>query len=318
MPLDRQVESLLQAMAQTKSVRLFDMPLKAARDLYRVTSQSLDLTNIPVGQVQNHSIETDGMTIPVRLYTPVGAGPDPLPLVIYFHGGGFVFGDLETHDATCRYLVSESGMKILAVDYRLAPEHPFPAALEDAYASVVWAEKNASDLGVDANRLAVGGDSAGACLAAQVCIKARDEKGPQLGYQLLIYPITDFAAQTESRKRLSTGYVLEQQSLDWFNRQYIPPHISADDPCVSPLRFENLTKLPPAYILTAEFDPLVDEAKAYADRLDKAGVDVTYIEHKGMIHGFCNMTGVIEEAKVALRSAAEALKKVLGSGAEVK
>lgn len=311
MILDPQVKELLATLAAKKAPRLWDMSLAAGRALYRTTAHMLDLKDISIGQIENRVLPGPAGDIAVRLYTPVAASSGALPLLVYFHGGGFVIGDLDTHDATCRILCNESGVKLMAVDYRLAPEHKFPAALEDAFAAVAWAEKNAAAINIDANRIAVGGDSAGACLAAQVCQRARAEKNPRISFQLLIYPVTDFAADTQSRRQFARGYVLEKESIDWFFGHYVPEHMSFDDVTLSPLRCEDFSNLPPAYVLTAEFDPLRDEGKAYAECLMKAGVEVRYVEEAGVIHGFCNMTGVIEKARTALKDAATALSKAL-------
>jgi acetyl esterase len=313
MPLDPQVETLLRSLSERKAPRIWEIPVPEGRAMYRSTARALELKDVSIGRIENREIDGPAGKIPVRLYTPVGASSGLLPLLVYFHGGGFVIGDLETHDTTCRLICNESGVRLMAVDYRLAPENKFPAALEDAFAAVAWAEKNATDINVDANRIAVGGDSAGGCLAAQICLRARDEKAPHVAFQLLIYPGLDMNSDTPSRRRYAKGYILEEDSIKWFYKQYVPEGMSLEDRELSPLRADDFSNLPPAHIVTAEFDPLRDEGSAYADQLRAAGVEVTHIDYEGMIHGFCNMTGAIDVARTALKRAAADLRTALNT-----
>ncbi|MBX3506720.1 MAG: alpha/beta hydrolase, partial [Parvibaculum sp.] len=214
--------------------------------------------------------------------------------------------------ALCRTLANEAGMKVVAVDYRLAPEHPFPAAIDDAYAAVKWVEANASEIGIDPNRIAVAGDSAGGNLAAAVSLRAKAEKGPHIAFQLLIYPVTDAPRTTQSYKDFAAGHMLEAEGMDWFWNHYVlsagadPKH-----PYAAPLHAESLAGLPAAYVVTAGFDVLRDEGKAYAEALKKAGVEVEYVNYEGMIHGFFNMQGVLDVARDAVKAAAKALKDAL-------
>jgi acetyl esterase len=311
MSLDSQARAFLDQLATLGGPKLWEMAPQAARELYRGMSQLTDPQDVPIGKVENLTAKGPAGEIPIRTYTPVAAGGTAVPALIYYHGGGFVIGDLETHDALCRMLANEAGCKVISVDYRLAPEHPFPAAVEDAYGAARWVEENASDLGIDPNRIAVAGDSAGGNLAAVVCQLAREKDKPSIAFQLLIYPATEVNAQTESMRANAEGYFLEKGSLDWFMGHYIPRDADPKDPRLSPLLAEDLSGLPPAYIVTAGFDPLRDEGKAYAERLKAAGVEAEYVEYKGMIHGFFNMAGVLEVAKQAITDAGAAVKKAL-------
>lgn len=312
MTLDPQADALLKQMAANPLPKLWEVGAAQARAMYEMVSQALDPQGVPIGKTEDISIPGPGGAIPARVYTPVGGGGAAAPCLIYFHGGGFVIGSLQTHDALCRLLANESGAKVVAVDYRLAPEHKFPAAADDCYAAAVWVEQNAASLGVDPNRLAVGGDSAGGNLAAVVCLMAKAKGAPDLRFQLLIYPVTQARAQTESMKAFAEGYFLEKRGMDWFFDQYVPEGHDAADPYLSPLSATDLSGLPKALVITAGFDPLKDEGKAYADKLNAAGVRATYKDYPGMVHGFFNMSGVLDEGKKAIVHAAEALRTALG------
>lgn len=250
-----------------------------------------------VGDVRDDEVPGPVGPIGVRVYTPIGASPGPLGAMVFLHGGGWVAGGLETHDGVCRRLANASGCRVIAVDYRLAPEHPFPAAVEDAWAAVQAIAERADALGVDAARLGVAGDSAGAGLAAAVCQMARGG-GPRIAFQLLICPILDVAAESASRVALAEGYFLNRATLERDLELYAPP--DRTDPRVSPLRAGDLEGLPPAFIHTAEYDPFRDEGRAYARRLTEAGVEVSETCHAGMIHYFYAMPGVIRRSEEAL------------------
>jgi acetyl esterase len=312
MSLDPQVKALLDAMAaNTDQPRLIDLPPPAAREMYRAMGTALDLQGVPIGKVEDRTVPGPGGDIPVRIYTPVAAGGTG-PVLIYFHGGGWVIGDLETHDTLCRTLANEAGMKVIAVDYRLAPEHPFPAAFDDCFAVAKWVEKNSSEIGIDPNRIAVAGDSAGGNLAAAVSLQAKAEKGPHIAFQLLIYPVTDAPSDTGSYTSFAEGHFLERSGMDWFWNHYVlASGADAGDQRHSPLRAASLAGLPPAYVVTAGFDVLRDEGKAYADALKKAGVAVEYVNYEGMIHGFFNLQGAIDLSRDAVKAAAKALKDAL-------
>jgi acetyl esterase len=226
---------------------------------------------------------------------------------VFLHGGGFVIGDLETHDAVCRALTNRAQCVTLSVDYRLAPEHPAPAAGDDCYAATNWAYDNAKSLGVDPKRLAVGGDSAGGNLAAVVALMARDRSGPPIGFQLLIYPATNAAFDTYSHKTF-TDYFLTHEDCVYFWNQYSPSEAGRADPYVSPARANSHRGLPPALIITAEFDPLRDEGEAYAEILRAAGGSAKATRYDGMIHGFYSMAGILDQAKAAIEESAAALR----------
>ena len=235
----------------------------------------------------------------VRIYTPVQTSSERntgRPLLVFFHGGGWVVGDLETHDGLCRNLANAAGAVTISVDYRRAPEHKYPAAAEDAYASICWAAENARELGADPARLAVSGDSAGGNLAAVAALMARDRGGPLVACQVLLYPITDCLFDTPSYVEFADGHFLTQGAMLWFFQQYLTRPEEAFQPYVSPLRTASLAGLPPALVLTAECDVLRDEAEAYAERLKREGVSVEQIRCRGMIHGFLRRTDVFPQA----------------------
>src|SRR5579863_5266233 len=255
-------------------------------------------------RVEELSIPSTAGNVPARLYA---SGRDGLrPALVYFHGGGFVFGNLDTHDAVCRAIAKESGAVVISVDYRLAPEHKFPAAVDDSYAATVWVAANAARLGIDSSRIAVGGDSAGGNLATVVAMRCRDAGGPALASQLLLYPVTDVSSfETGSHREFGEGYFLTRAAMDWFTGHYVGSKELARSPEVSPLLATNLRGLPPALVITAEFDPLRDEGEVYARRLEQAGVPVTISRYPGMIHGFISMRGVLAGGRQAIQEAAE-------------
>ncbi|WP_034388687.1 alpha/beta hydrolase [Deinococcus sp. YIM 77859] len=242
--------------------------------------------------------------LPARLYTPEGEGPHPL--TVYFHGGGFVAYSIETHDSVCRELCAGARSAVLSVEYRLAPEHRFPAAVEDAYAALCWAAANGEALGADTSRLAVAGDSAGASLAMACTLRARDEGGPPLRAQLLIYPAADFVNvdRYPSRRENAEGFFLTEERMRFFGQMYLADPAHAAHPHVSPLHAAELHGLPPALVMTAEFDPLRDEGAAYAEALRQAGVRAEHLPGPGMIHGFANMTALSPAAAALLDRAA--------------
>jgi acetyl esterase len=251
--------------------------------------------------------------IPARLYVPAGA-PAPGPLLVYYHGGGWVQGSLDTHDAACRLLAHFAGVRVLSVDYRLAPEHPYPAAVQDAVAAFAWAAAEAGRLGVDPARIAVGGDSAGGNLAAVVAQAARDDDAlPSPAFQLLVYPAVDLAAKADSVRTFAEGFLLTERGMDWYLGKYAPDIARRAEPQASPLRAGDLSGLPPAYVATCVPDPLRDEGEAYAARLREAGVPVTLQRH-GQLHGFVNTTAV-PSSREALAVIAGALAQGLAAPA---
>lgn len=260
-----------------------------------------------LGRVEDVEIPGPGGALPLRVYALDEVGPRPA--LVYFHGGGFVVANLETHDAVCRSLAQQSGAVVIAVDFRLAPEHKFPAAVDDAYAATVWVAENAEQIGVDRRCISVGGDSAGGELAAVVCMRCRQAGGPALAAQVLIYPLTDLSScDSGSYRDFARGYWLTRAAMLWFRAHYLPSAESGLDPEASPLLARDLSGLPPALVITAEFDPLRDEGEAYARRLEEAGVPVTLSRYPGMVHGFVLMRGILTSGREAIRETAEFLK----------
>jgi acetyl esterase len=245
--------------------------------------------------------------IPVRLYTPAGGSRTP-GLVVYYHGGGWVIGDLESHDAVCRELSSRAGAAVLSVDYRLAPEHPYPASVDDAWAALEWAREQAGELGADADRMAVAGDSAGGNLAAVMALLARDQALP-LRLQVLVYPATDFSQRRPSFCDNGQGYMLTSTAIDWFEGHYAPDR---SDWRASPMLAESHRNLAPAVILTCEFDPLRDEGDAYAAKLQAAGVPVTHRCYEGLIHGAFSMGQVVPSAQAMMDDVVVAVREAVG------
>lgn len=300
MPLTPIVKSLLEAMATADGPSISDLPPVQGREMYRLMHQ--DLAKVDLHEVSDRSAGG----IPIRIYRP-DAG-DAKPCLVFFHGGGWVIGDLDTHDAPCRMLAKESGYVVIAVDYRLAPEHPYPTPLDDGYNAFCWIHENAQQLGIDPNKLAVGGDSAGGNMAAVVCLRARDESGPPIQHQLLIYPVTNAAMDTESYQDNGEGYMLTRSTMSWFFDHYLVEQ-DRQQPFVSPLLASDLGRLPPATVFTAEFDPLRDEGEAYGKRLEQAGVRTLIKRFDGQIHGFFTMTDAMPEALEAVSFAAQALNR---------
>ncbi|ETW98893.1 MAG: hypothetical protein ETSY1_17005 [Candidatus Entotheonella factor] len=308
MPVDPQVQTLLNALEEAGGAKFVEMSAIDARTWFNAFRRPFD---VPIGAVENRHIPGPGGDIPVRLFTPVNAGAGSLPVLVYFHGGGWVVGDLDSHDVVCRSLANASGCKIVSVDYRLAPEHPWPAAPDDCLAAVQWVVAHAAELGVDAGRLAVGGDSAGGNLAAAVTLRARAANGPNIAFQLLIYPAVDATMSLDSIESNGYSYFLEKAGMEWFYDHYLSHPADAKNPDVSPLFADDLSGLPPAYVVTAEYDPLRDEGRAYADKLQAAGVPVEYINYPTMIHGFFGFQAVVDVSGEAVRLAGEAVAKAL-------
>lgn len=268
----------------------------------------------PPGVAQVRELVADGPhgRIPLRLVRPLGAAKDTLlPGLVYFHGGGWVIGDLDTHDTLCRELANGSGACVISVDYRLAPEHRFPAAVDDAFAALRWVHERAAELKVDRTRLAVGGDSAGGNLAAVVAILARDDGHLPVDFQLLIYPATDQRRIAPSHTANGEGYLLTNDTMGYFIGHYLPDAAQYEDWRASPLLCANLTGLPPALVLTAGYDPLRDEGLQYAQRLTEAGNRATLVCFERQIHGFITMGRVIDEANAAVALCAATLRREL-------
>jgi acetyl esterase len=266
--------------------------------------------------VRELRIPGPGGDLSLRAYRPLGANPDVvLPLLVWFHGGGWVIGDLDTHDTLCRELANASGCALVAVDYRLAPEHPFPAAFDDALAATRWVARHAAELGCDATRLAVGGDSAGGNLAAAVTLAARDQADGQgalpIAFQLLVYPATDMRRGHGSHRSNGEGYILTRETIDYFVGHYLPPGTALTDWRASPLLAASHIGLPPALVLTAGYDPLVDEGLDYARTLTEGGGRASYVCFGRQIHGFITMGKVLDEANSAVSLCAAELRRAL-------
>ncbi|MBD8606761.1 alpha/beta hydrolase [Aeromicrobium sp. CFBP 8757] len=274
-----------------------------------VSSSRLAGGNPPIGAVTDRTIDGPGGPLRLRFYTPRGLSRRS-PALLFFHGGGWIYGDLESHDATCRFLAEEAQVRVVAVDYRLAPEAPFPAAVDDAMAAWAWIAEHAQGLGIDPTRIAVGGDSAGGNLAAVVAQQAVAAGGPTPAFQLLIYPATDFAERAPSRDTYAEGFFLTRAFMDLAEENYLVGGEDRSDPRLSPLHGD-VTGVAPAYVVTAGFDPLIDEGDAYAEKLRAAGVPVEHVTEDGLIHGFINMVSMGRTAPRAARRAAAALQRGL-------
>jgi acetyl esterase/lipase len=288
----------------------------AAARAERATEAEIVAHRPPLGMARVEPIRLPGPagTIAGRLYVPrppageATATAAASPLLVYFHGGGWVIGDLDTHEDACRFLAAHSESRVLSIDYRLAPEHPFPAAVEDAFAAYRWAVENAEQLGADPARIAVGGDSAGGNLAAAACLMARTASVPSPAMQLLFYPVAETGGTARSRRTFAEGFLLTRGDMEWFEERYLPPDVDRSDPRVALLEAGDLSGLPPAYVATAGFDPLRDEGEELARRLREAGVRVALRRHPGLVHTFVNLTAICPSARQAMLEAAGALR----------
>ncbi|QQK76944.1 alpha/beta hydrolase [Salicibibacter cibarius] len=302
MPLDPQAKTVLDFLSQGASLET--LPLEEARASF----EKLSATAQPefVENVEDRTIPGPDGDIPIRIYNPFTEGAHPA--LIFYHGGGWVVGSIETHDSLCRSLANLAQCIVISVDYRLAPEHKFPKAVEDAYAAAEWVAENGADIHVDTGHIAVGGDSAGGNLATVTAMIAKEKGGPSLSYQVLFYPSTGAGIPSESQRENGKGYFLTTDMMTWFAGKYFETFDELQNPYAVPLKAEDLSGLPPALVITAEFDPLRDEGKAYADELEKAGVDVVHSCYDGMIHGFVSMVAFISKGTEAIEQAAEALR----------
>ena len=305
MPLDPLIKALNdQAAAAPQTERTIEGSRAAYDGIIVLSGDPAEMA-----EVENLTIPGPAGEIPVRIYRP--SAEDGLPVCLYFHGGGFVIGSLESHDPICRELAASANVTIVSVDYRLAPEHAFPAGIEDCWAATQWVAAHGEELRVDASRLAVAGDSAGGNLAAVMTLRARDAGGPSISFQLLIYPATSHE-EFPSRAHPDTQTLfLNLELMRWFWQNYVPENFDPDSPELSPLLAEDLSGLPPALVVTAECDPLRDEGEAYAKRLLEAGVAVEYRQIDAMPHAFFHMAGALPAAKATIAEAAEALGKAL-------
>lgn len=309
------VKAFLDSMAAVPGPKMWEIAPAAAREAFVGMMQLVGPKDVPIGKVQNLVMPGPGGDLALRIYTPVAAKSEPLPTLVFFHGGGYVIGDLDTHDGLCRMFANDANMRVVAVDYRLAPEHKFPAAAEDAYAAVCWIEAHAADLGVDANHVAVGGDSAGGGLAAAVALMAKEKGAPKIAFQMLLFPVTEIGGQTASLREFASGYFLELATLEWFYDHYgAASEVDRGDPRMSPLLAKDFAGLPPAYIMVAGFDPLHDEGVAYGEKLRGAGVSVMLADYSDLVHDFIYMQAVLPQAPEAMKAAAAALKAALSAG----
>ena len=309
MPVTAEVKTILDLLASFEGPPIDEATPDELRANYM--AMSMAATKADLASVEDRVAPGPAGDIPVRVYVPVGAEAGPRPVLVYFHGGGWVIGSIETHDAAVRSLAARSGVTVVSVDYRLAPEHPFPAPLDDCVAAVEWVVASASELSIDPGRLAVGGDSAGGNLAAVVATRLRDTAAAPR-FQLLVYPVTDGTLSHESIEDNADGYFLTKDMMAWFWQHYVGSG-SRTDPACSPLHAptSSLEGVCPALVITAEFDPLRDEGEAYAAHLSAAGVPVTTTRYDGVIHGFFQMGDMIPEGVQALDQAAEALQRAL-------
>ena len=307
MPLDPDAAAILDAMTQSGAPLPWDLPPTLARKA--MEEASLPLPEIAMEKISDRTIPGPVGELPVRIYTPEGEPDgDAFPVLVFFHGGGWVIGSIESHDGMARALARDGRCVVVSVEYRLAPEDPFPAAADDCAAATRWVAENAALIGVDPARIAVGGDSAGGNLAAVVPQMFRDADGPALVFQLLIYPVTGFDRDAGSFIRNAEGYFLTRDAMLWFDGHYVPDAEQRANPYAAPLLAKDFSGLPPALVITAEFDPLCDEGEEYAAKLSQAGVPVTHTQYTGVFHGFFGMAGLIEKATAAQREVGEALR----------
>lgn len=310
--LHPQARALLDLIEQKGVPPTHTLAPKDARAFYRDRRSFTQPAPAAVREVLDLMMPGPGGDIALRLYRPLGSAAGArLPLLVYYHGGGWTIGDLETHDTLCRELANGAGCAVVAVDYRMGPEHRFPAAVDDSIAALAWVQANAQSLGVDASRIAVGGDSAGGNLAAVVSIAARDAGGPAIAFQLLIYPATDMRCTAPSHQTNGQGYLLTRDTIAYFRGNYIRDDRDDLDWRASPLLHENLKGLPPAFVLTAGFDPLRDEGMQYADKLTAAGNRCTLVCFERQIHGFILMGKVLDEANTAVQLCAAQVRQAL-------
>jgi acetyl esterase len=321
--LHPQARALLDLIEERKIPPAHTLEPAEARIQYRERRHFTQPTPPPVALVRELAAESEHGSVPLRLYYPSrGTGEsaaaegadEALPVLVYFHGGGWLMGDLDTHDTLCRELANGAGCAVVSVDYRMGPEHRFPAAVDDSLAAVYWVRQHAAELGVDAARIAVGGDSAGGNLAAVVAIAARDAQDLPLMFQLLIYPATDMRRTAPSHKTNGQGYLLTADTMTYFHDHYITDPAHDFDWRASPLLRDDLENLPPALVLVAGFDPLHDEGLMFAQRLSEAGNQASLISFERQIHGFVLMGKVIDEANTAVALCAAQLARAFNAG----
>ncbi len=309
MALDPQVQALLDAAVKANLPPLWRLTPDQARAQYLQRVRRLEPKDETIHRVEDRAIGGTDQQIAIRIYRPRDTETgELLPVLVWYHGGGFVIGSLDTHDTACRRLARLADCMVVAVDYRLAPEWKFPAAVDDSFAALKWVAAHATEIGADATRIAVGGDSAGGNLATVCALMARDAGFPKVAYQLLFYPCTAPEPETPSHHKFADGYILTRQTITWFYKQYLRSPKDMRDFRFGPLIVDDLSQMPPAFILVAGYDPLRDEGVQYATRLVEAGNAVTLVNMPGMVHGFILMGGVLDGAVQALEQSAAALR----------
>jgi acetyl esterase len=310
MPLDPDMKALLDQMAAAKLQAFHQMTPQAARD--QMARRTATGDPVALARVEDRSIPGPNGNIPVRIYTPTGNRP--FGGLVYLHGGGWVVGSIQMTDQPCRMITNAAGCVTISVDYRLAPEHKFPAGPEDCYAVTKWLAENASTIGCDPARIAVGGTSAGATLAIATALMARDRGGPEIAFQLLVYPATQRELDTPSHTQFASDgyYILSRADMEWFWGHYLANDADALNPYACPARAKTLRGLPPALVITAEFDPLRDEGEALATRLNNEGIPTVLSRYDGVTHGFFGMPTFIEKSRRAIAEASAALRAAIG------
>ncbi len=306
MPLAPEYQAMFAQLADTEPAPppLWELTPEQGREMYRAMRPLI--AELPIHDVEDREIPGSLGSIPVRIYRPAGAGP--FGVLMYFHGGGWVIGDLDTCDAVCREIATLGDVIVVSVDYRMAPEHVYPAAVTDCYDATVWAAANIENAN---GKLGVAGESAGGNLSAVVCLKARDEDGPKIDFQCLLYPVTDCTMAQPSYAENGEGYLLEKQSMVWFWDTYCPDKASREEPYASPSRAPNLSSLPPALVVTAEFDPLRDEGEAYAAALNAAGTEATAVRYDGLVHDFFATAALFECSRGGFEATVRAITQHL-------
>lgn len=312
-PLDPQVQAVCDEVNALEAPSLWDRPIADTRKDFNDLVLGLAAPGPEVGRVENRTIPGPHGPIPVRLYWPAGSDKKKLPVYVNFHGSGYVVLGLDTHDNACRAICKGAECIVVGVDYRKGPEHRFPKASDDCWASTVWTAQHCAELGGDPKRIAVGGDSAGGCLATVVAQRAKSEGGPKLVFQLLVYPVTDTREDTPSYKTFAEGYLLTAELMHWFFDRYFNNEAEKATVTAAPIRAKDLSGLPPALLMTASHDPLYDEGVAYAKKLQAAGVPTEYVNYQGHIHGFWTATGRFDIAAKAHATAIAALRRAFNT-----